>query len=170
MLMLSFLFIAQGMAMDLWKERTQGALRRFVSSPARLESWLGGKILAASLVFLGVSSVGLLAAHWLLDLSLERFAPAVAWACLSGVGLLLFVMLLVAYAPSERGAGVICNLVVFPLMLCGGSMFPFDLMPANLAAHRRMGRTDRRAVHRRRGQSHARQRIPVLPVLKWNAA
>jgi ABC-type Na+ efflux pump permease subunit len=134
MLMLSFLFIAQGMAMDLWKERSQGALRRFVSSPARLESWLGGKLLAASLVFFAVSSAGMLAAHYLLDLSLDRFAPAVAWVCASGVGLLLFMMLLTVYAPSERGAGVIANLVTFPLMLCGGSFFPFEMMPANLAA------------------------------------
>ena len=134
MLMLSFLFIAQGMAMDLWKEQSQGALRRFVSSPARLESWLGGKVLAAALVFFAVSSAGLLMAHWLLDLRINSFIQAVAWACASGVGLLLFMMVLVVHAPSERGAGVICNLVTFPLMAAGGSFFPLDLMPANLAA------------------------------------
>ncbi len=134
MLMLSFLFIAQGMAMDLWKEQSQGALRRFVSSPARLESWLGGKILAAALVFVAVSFTGMLAAHSLLDLNLDHLVPALAWACASGVGLLLFMMLLTVFAPSERGAGVTANLVTFPLMLCGGSFFPFELMPANLAA------------------------------------
>ena len=134
MLFLSFLFIAPNIAMDVWKERTQGALRRFVSSPARLEFWLGGKVLAAWLVFLSVSSAGLLLAHWLLDMRIDSFVPAVAWASACGVGLLLMMMLLIVHAPSERGAGVICNLVAFPLMMSGGSFFPFDFMPEKLAA------------------------------------
>jgi len=134
MLFLSFLFIAQGIAMDLWKERTQGALRRFVSTPSSLGSWLGGKLLAAAMVFVIVTCLGMLCAHTLLNLNIDHFVPAFLWACGSALGLLVFMMLLVIYAPSERGAGVICNLVTFPLMASGGSFFPFDLMPENIAS------------------------------------
>ncbi len=138
MLFLSLLFIAQGVAMDMWKERTQGAIRRFVSTASPLRAWLGGKMLSAGIVFLTVSSAGFLMAHFFIDLSLDHALPSILWVSASGIGLCLLFMLLIVHAPSERGAGIVANLVTFPLMMAGGSFFPFDLMPANLAAIGRM--------------------------------
>jgi len=37
-------------------------------------------------------------------------------------------------AGTERGANIVVNLVMFPLAMAGGSFFPFEVMPAWLAA------------------------------------
>ena len=50
MLFMSVLFIANGMAGDLWDERRAGTLRRFVSSPQTTWLMLGGKMLTAEVL------------------------------------------------------------------------------------------------------------------------
>jgi ABC-type multidrug transport system permease subunit len=43
-------------------------------------------------------------------------------------------MLLQTFAGGQRGGEMLSNLVVMPLMMIGGSFFPFEAMPAWMAA------------------------------------
>jgi ABC-2 type transport system permease protein len=43
-------------------------------------------------------------------------------------------MLLQVLARSQRGAVIVGNLVMFPLLILGGSLFPAEAMPAGLSA------------------------------------
>jgi ABC-type multidrug transport system permease subunit len=54
--------------------------------------------------------------------------------CFAGATLFCYFILLQVLASSARGAGIIGQMVVFPLMMLGGSFFPFDIMPAWMAA------------------------------------
>src|SRR5262249_33271229 len=50
MLFMALLFMAQGMAADLWREQAQGALRRVLTTPARLELFVAGKLLGIAIL------------------------------------------------------------------------------------------------------------------------
>jgi ABC-2 type transport system permease protein len=137
MLYLSVFFIAGGLATDVWRERTSGALRRVVTTPARFGAFLAGKLVAALFVLGAVGAFGLAVAHLLINLPFSNFPLAILWIALSGSGLYLFMMLLQSLASTERVANMLNNFVMLPLTMLGGSFFPFDLMPQRFA---RIGR------------------------------
>ncbi len=137
MLYMAVFFIAGGLAADVWRERTSGALRRVATTPATFGSFLAGKLLAAALVLAAVGAFGLTVAHWLVDLPVANFAVAVLWVAASGAGLYLFMMLLQSMASTERVASLLTNFVMLPLTMLGGGFFPFEAMPQSFA---RIGR------------------------------
>src|SRR5260370_11952083 len=59
MLYLGVFFIAGGLAVDVWRERTSGALRRITTTPVTLGAVLAGKLLAAAIILSGVGPFGL---------------------------------------------------------------------------------------------------------------
>jgi len=133
MIYMAVFFIAGGLAADVWRERTAGALRRVVSTPANFGAFLAGKLFAAWLVLALVGAFGLAVAHYLVDLRVSNLPLAVFWIGVSGVGLYLFMMLLQSLASNERVANMLTNFVMLPLTMLGGSFFPFDLMPKTFA-------------------------------------
>jgi ABC-2 type transport system permease protein len=137
MLYMAVFFIAGGLATDLWRERTSGALRRVATTPASFRAFLAGKLLAVLLVLALVGVFGLTVAHYLADLQISNFPLAVLWIAISGCGLYLFMMLLQSLASTERVASMLANFVLLPLTMLGGSFFPFELMPKGFA---RIGR------------------------------
>ncbi|MGD0201668.1 MAG: ABC transporter permease [Bryobacteraceae bacterium] len=134
MLVLAVFFVAQGLAADVWKERSQGALRRLATTPRPLETLLAGKLVAAMAVLLALGVVGLLTARWLVKMPVHFFPLAALWIALSGAGLFLLLVILQVYASSERAGNVLGNLVMFPLIIVGGSFMPIEFMPESLAA------------------------------------
>jgi len=50
------------------------------------------------------------------------------------VAFYLLLLLVSMSAPTQRGASMLGNLVMFPLALVGGCFFPFEVMPAWMAA------------------------------------
>jgi ABC-type multidrug transport system permease subunit len=78
--------------------------------------------------------VGLAVAWLLFGVSPVRLPAAFVWIWLAGLSLLCFFALLQTVASSERGGHLVAMMVVFPLMMLGGSLFPFDVMPAWLGA------------------------------------
>jgi ABC-type multidrug transport system permease subunit len=70
---------------------------------------------------LGVATFGLDA---------SRMPLAILWLAASG-GLFyaLFAIIQVS-ASSERGASVLGNMLLFPLLMIGGAFFPFEVMPS----------------------------------------
>lgn len=129
MLILALLFMAAGLAADVWSERRQGTLRRAVSAPRGAGAILAGKWLAGAAALGVVAAVGLAAGRWLF--SIEVALPVVAWAwmVLTGTALLALFTLVQLFARSEKTGNVLANALTLPLAMLGGSFFPFEAMP-----------------------------------------
>ncbi len=134
MLFMSFLFIAQGMSFDVWEEKREGTLRRLLTTPQSAGRFLLGKLLAALGVTTIVALVGLLAAVLWFDLAWTRIPGALLWCAFVSGALVALLMLLNLFAGTQRGAEMLSGIVTFPLMMLGGSFFPFEAMPAWMAA------------------------------------
>jgi ABC transporter DrrB family efflux protein len=137
MVFLALLFLAQGLSADLWRERARGALRRWLATPRSVASLLAGKLLAAMIVSFAVSLLALGCGLWVVGLPLAPLIPATLWCAFSAGLFFLLLSLLQLHAANERTAHILVNLAVFPAILLGGSLFPFEVMPAWLA---RIGR------------------------------
>ncbi len=132
-LFMAVFFIAGALAADVWRERASGALRRVASTPARFGAFLGGKLLAAALIFSLTGAFGLVVAQLSMQLRVASFAAAVLWIALSGCGLYLMIMLVQSAASSERVASLLTNFVTLPLVMLGGGFIPFEWMPRTFA-------------------------------------
>jgi len=133
-LFMSLLFIAQGVSEDIWKERNQGTLRRLYVTPQTAALFLLGKLLAGTAVMLVISAVGLVAGWLFLGLASSNAPLALVWCAFAGTVLLVFFTLLQTLAKNERAGNVLTSIVLFPLMMVGGSFFPLEAMPSWMAA------------------------------------
>ncbi len=133
MLLMALMFMAEGLADDVWRERAVGAWRRACVGPLGLRPVLAGKLLASWLTMLFVATIACALACVTFDLDPARMAIAALWASATGLVLHLGMLLIKLCASSQRGAGLIGNLVLFPLLMVGGSFIPFEAMPTWLA-------------------------------------
>ena len=129
MIFLSVLFIAQGMSGDVWNEKRRGTLHRAVSSPPSMTAFLAGKLLAGTTIAALVAVVGVAAGIALFDLSLAQAPLAVLWVAFSGCVMLIYFVLLQCFASSQRAGDMLSNIVLFPVLMLGGSFFPLEMMP-----------------------------------------
>ncbi len=134
MLFMSLLFVGRGMSDDLWDERRLGTLARAAVLPHPAAAFLGGKVLAAGLFMAALSAAGAGLVVAAADVPIGRVPAAVAWCTYSGVVVVCLFFVLQFAASTARGANLMTTMVVFPLMMVGGSFFPFETMPAWMAA------------------------------------
>jgi ABC-type multidrug transport system permease subunit len=130
----ALLFVTMGLSADVWKERRLGTLRRLISTPARPWMQLTGKLLSVALVLMAVGVAGLAAGRLLAGLRPANTAAALAWYVASGAVFFLLILQLQMAASNERAANLLANLFVMPLMMLGGTFFPFEALPKHLAA------------------------------------
>jgi ABC-type Na+ efflux pump permease subunit len=133
-LFMSLLFMAGNLSGDVWRERDQGTLRRAACTPASTAALLAGKLLASLLLIFAGAFVVLLAGMLYLKLPLARLPLAAIWSALAGATFFLFFLAVQLYASNQRAGMVLTNCLAFPLMFLGGSFFPFESMPAWMAA------------------------------------
>jgi ABC-2 type transport system permease protein len=134
MLSMTVLFFAQGLSGDIWKERNHHTLRRIASTAAPLWQFLAGKLIALASALALAGAAGLACARWLLGLPVPNPVLAALWVVASGAALYLFLTLLQMLAASARAANLLVNFCFFPLAMLGGIFFPFEMMPAGMAA------------------------------------
>jgi len=137
MLLMALLFMAEGLADDVWRERQSGTLRRVVATPGGASASLAGKLVAGWALMLCVALVASGAAAVAFDCALWRAALGALWSSLVGAAFLALFSLVKLFAGTQRAASVLGNLLVFPLLMLGGSFVPFAAMPESLA---RIGR------------------------------
>ncbi len=128
-LLMSVIFVAQIMSEDVWKEKAQGTLRRFISSPRSVAFFLGGKLLAGTALMVFVAALGVGIGVLWFDLSLAALPLAVLWCALAGTGMYTLFLLVQLLASTPRAGSLFTMMVLFPLVMVGGSFFPFELMP-----------------------------------------
>lgn len=132
-MLMSLLFIAQGMSEDIWKELEQGTLRRAISAPGGVNPLLAGKLISGGLVMFLAALLILSLGTFYFELPLANLPLAVIWTSLAGIVFLAAMMLLQMYASSRRTGTILTGAFLFPLMMLVGSFFPSETMPVWVA-------------------------------------
>lgn len=136
--LMALLFAAQGLSADYWKERETGILRRLVSTPGLLSRFVYGKALAAAVVFCLLGGITLTLGFLYHDVAWGKFVPSLVWITISGVGLFAWFAALQMLFPTAKAASLLTTILLFPLLMMGGSFFPLDVLPDWIAAIGRM--------------------------------
>ncbi len=126
---MALLFSSQGMAQDFWKDKTQGIISRLLSSPVGLNHYMIGKLSSSAIIFVFIAillgGLGLI----LFNIEIKKIGVIILWLMLSGLALWSLMLFLSLLLPTEKSANLVTQGMVFPLMMLGGSFFPFDSMP-----------------------------------------
>ncbi len=133
-LFMSLMFIAQGVSYDIWREKDLGTLARLLCSPTGAATFMLSKMVTGTLLVATVASAGLLLGYLTFDLPLSILPGALLWTSFAGASLLALFFVIQMLASSSRGANVLTSVVVFPLMMIGGSFIPFGSMPKGMVA------------------------------------
>lgn len=128
-LLMALLFTSQGLSDDLWRERELGTLRRMASSPQSLTTFLAAKLLQGGIIMLAVSVFLVLLGFAYHQLPLVKAPLVLLLMTLAGMVFMLMFGLLSLFCPTRRVATLINTILIFPLMMLGGSFFPFEAMP-----------------------------------------
>ena len=132
-LFMSLLFASQSMALEFWHDKTQGVSRRLLSSPSGLTQYFNGKLIASIFVYALIALVIGVLGVFLFEIPYHKLIVIIGWLMLSGLVLGLMMLFVSFIMPTEKSANVVTSAMVFPLMMLGGSFFPFDAMPKIMA-------------------------------------
>ncbi|HET9272107.1 MAG TPA: ABC transporter permease, partial [Vicinamibacterales bacterium] len=133
LLFMAVMFTAQGISNDIWVEKTNGTLRRTLSAPQGAGAFLAGKIGAGVAVMAGATLLAIALGIAGFGVPWSRAPLALLWASYSGAAILCMMTGLQLISTSARGGQLLSTMVVFPLIMIGGSFFPFETMPAWMA-------------------------------------
>ena len=128
-LFMALLFIAQGMSDDLWSEKAGGTLRRVLATPNGMLSFLAGKLLAGTMLMSAAGAIGLVVGAVVFEFPPGGLFPGLLWCTLGGAAFLPLFLYLQILASSQQAGNIVSTVVVFPLMMIGGSFFPMEAMP-----------------------------------------
>jgi ABC-type Na+ efflux pump permease subunit len=128
-ILMAVLFAANSMAADYWVERDKGTLRRLVSAPGTLTGFVTGKAVAVLVMIGGVTAVVMLVGFAYHGVAWSKFLPSLAWVSLGGVGLFAWFAAIQMLFPNNRAANIVTTVLLFPLMMAGGSFFPLAALP-----------------------------------------
>lgn len=127
--LMAILFSSNSLASDYWVERENGTLRRLVSAPGALTGFVAGKALAAVVVMGAVTLLTLLIGFVYHGVAWDKLLPSLLWVVLGGAGLFAWFAALQMLFPNNRAASVVTTVLLFPLMMVGGSFFPLAALP-----------------------------------------
>jgi ABC-2 type transport system permease protein len=133
-ILMAVVFSANGLASDFWREREQGTLRRLVFSPASLAEFLAGKSLAAGVIICVVGGIALVVGFIYHGIAWSKLPSSLVWIAVSGIAIFAWFSALQMLFSNQKAAGVISMMIVFPLLMAGGSFFPLAVMPGWIAA------------------------------------
>jgi ABC-type multidrug transport system permease subunit len=132
-LIMSLLFMGQGISSDFWKAREQGTLRRLATTPRSTIEYLAAKTLSVFLLIMLVSTVLVILGFAYHAVDFSKLPLAVLWLTVSGIVLFAMMSIIQLLSPSQKAASLMTSILIFPLMMAGGSFFPFEAMPGWLA-------------------------------------
>jgi len=127
--LMAVLFSANGLAADYWQERDAGTLRRLVSAPGALMQFVVGKALAALVLIAAIVAITLCIGFVYHGVAWTKFFSSLLWVSLGGVGLYAWFAALQMLFPNNHAANLMTTILLFPLMMAGGSFFPLAALP-----------------------------------------
>ena len=133
-ILMAVLFAANSLAADYWAEREKGTLRRLVSAPGVLSGFVAGKAVAALAVIGLLVTITLAIGFAYHDIAWSKFLPALLWVSFGGVGLFAWFAALQMLFANNQAANLVTTILLFPLMMAGGSFFPLAALPDWIAA------------------------------------
>jgi len=133
-LFMALLFMAQGISADLWEEREKRTLLRAIVSPHSVFAFLLGKMLSGLILMFLICLMALSIGYAYLDLGPNTLPMAVLWSTISGAILTVMLMMIQLFASNRRAGNILTMILIFPLMMVGGSFFPFEAMPDWMAS------------------------------------
>ncbi len=128
-ILMAVLFSSNSLAADYWAEREKGTLRRLVSAPGALAGFVAGKVIAALVVMGAIATITLLIGFSYHDVRWDKFLSSLLWVSFGGVGLFAWFAAVQMLFPNERAANLLTTILLFPLMMAGGSFFPLAALP-----------------------------------------
>ena len=128
-ILMAVLFSSNSLAADYWEEREKGTLRRIVSAPGVLSGFVAGKAVAALAVIGFIAAITLVIGFAYHDVAWNKFVPSLLWVSFGGVGLFAWFAALQMLFPNNRAANLVTTILLFPLMMAGGSFFPLAALP-----------------------------------------
>jgi len=132
-ILMAVLFASNSLAADYWIERDKGTLRRLVSAPGALTGFVAGKAVAALILMCILVTVTLIVGFIYHGVAWNKFAPSLLWVSLGGVGLFAWFAAIQMMFANRRAASLMTTILLFPLMMVGGSFFPLAALPAWIA-------------------------------------
>ena len=132
-LIMAAFFAANGQSSSFWTEKEKGTLGRWVASPNAFYTFWVAQWFTAMLLTAIVAAPIMLAGFLYLGLSFEKYFSSLAWLTLTGPILFAVLSLIQVLAPSKKVGGMISTLIMFPLLMAGGSFFPIETMPKFIA-------------------------------------
>jgi len=136
--LMALLFTSQGTSADYWRERENGTLRRLVSTPGLLNQFVFGKALASAVIIAAIAGITMVLGFLYHDIAWSKFLPSMLFVVSAGVGFFAWFAALQMLFSSQKGASLLTMILLFPLMMMGGSFFPLDALPGWLASIGRM--------------------------------
>lgn len=133
-ILMAVMFAANGVASDWWRERELGTLRRLVYAPGQLGAFIAGKALAAAVIIALVGGVTLLIGFLYHDIAWAKMPSAMLWIAVSGVALFAWFAALQMMFSNQKTANLISSMLLFPLLMAGGSFFPLAVLPGWIGA------------------------------------
>ena len=162
---MAIFFVAQGLSDDIWLEKKNGTLHRGLRIHGGGTSMLLGKLVAGAALMTVLSVLSLLAGGFLFGVDWTRLPLATVWSVVSGCTLLSLFTLLNVLAHTQRTAAIVGNLVMFPLLILGGSLFPTESMPTGLLAIGRWTPNGWALAHLKRVFAGSAGVVETLPAL-----
>ncbi len=128
-ILMAVMFSSNSLAADYWAEREKGTLRRLVSAPGVLSGFVAGKAVAALAVIGFIATITIGAGFIYHGVAWSKFLPSLLWVSFGGVGLFAWFAALQMLFPNNRAANLVTTILLFPLMMAGGSFFPLAALP-----------------------------------------
>ena len=132
-ILMAVLFASNSLAADYWIERDKGTLRRLVSAPGALTGFVAGKAAAAVILMGALVTVTLIVGFTYHGVAWSKFVPSLLWVSLGGVGLFAWFAAVQMMFANRRAASLMTTILLFPLMMVGGSFFPLAALPEWIA-------------------------------------
>jgi ABC-type multidrug transport system permease subunit len=132
-LVMAAFFAANGQSSNFWTEKEKGTLSRWVASPNAFSAFWIAQWFTAMALTVVVAAPIMLAGFVYLGIGFEKYFAALLWLALSGPILFAVLSLIQVLAPSRKAGTTISTLVMFPLLMAGGSFFPTETMPKFIA-------------------------------------
>lgn len=133
-IIMAVMFSANGIASDWWRERELGTLRRLIYAPGQLGSFIVGKALAATVIIGIVGGLTLVVGFLYHGIPWAKLPSSLIWISISGVALFAWFAALQMMFNNQKTANIVSSMLLFPLLMAGGSFFPLAVLPGWIAA------------------------------------